>query len=77
LLLPLSADAPDFRRSSFCGDAGCVEVAALAGDQIAVRDAKDARPDAPVLRFTTTEWNAFLSGVAAGEFAPTTLTLRL
>jgi Domain of unknown function (DUF397) len=58
-----------FRRSSFCGSVGCVEVAALPGDEIAVRDAKDERPDAPMLRFTATEWDAFVSGVLAGEFS--------
>jgi Domain of unknown function (DUF397) len=72
----LAPDGPVFRRSSFCGQAGCVEVAAILGEQIAVRDAKDSRPSAPVLRFTVTEWNAFLSGVAAGEFSPTALSTR-
>lgn len=33
---------------------------------ILCRDSKD--PDAPVLRFTTEEWNAFVDGVKAGEF---------
>jgi hypothetical protein len=57
-----------FRRSSFCGNVGCVEVAALPGDEVVVRDAKDHRPNAPVLRFTGAEWDAFLNGVLAGEF---------
>jgi hypothetical protein len=69
--------APGFRRSSFCGSVGCVEVAALPGDsginEILVRDAKDGRPDAPTLRFTTTEWEAFVNGVLAGEFSTATL----
>jgi hypothetical protein len=72
--LQLPADAPDFRRSSYCDSAGCVEVAALPGDQIAVRDAKDPHPEAPVLRFTVAEWNVFLSGVLAGEFSPARLS---
>ena len=65
-----------FHRSSFCGAAGCVEVAAASADEFIVRDAKDLSPNAPVLRFDRTEWNAFLSGVLAGEFSPTALTGR-
>lgn len=37
-------------------------------DAVVVRDSK--RPDQPVLRFTTDEWAAFVSGVRAGEFDP-------
>ena len=70
--------AAGFRRSSFCGSVGCVEVAALPGDSgtsdIVVRDAKDKRPDAPILRFTTAEWDAFVNGVLAGEFSTATLS---
>jgi hypothetical protein len=44
----------------------CVEVANLPGDQIGVRDSKDA--EGPVLRFTPDEWDAFLGGVRNGEF---------
>jgi hypothetical protein len=62
-----------FRRSSFCGHLGCIEVAMLPCSDIALRDSKDNRADAPVLRFTTEEWEAFLNGVLAGEFAPSTL----
>ena len=62
---------PGFRRSSFCSDGMCVEVAADAGD-ILVRDTKD-QSDGPVLRFTTQEWIDFLGGVVAGEFTPAAL----
>jgi Domain of unknown function (DUF397) len=65
-----------FRRSSFCGSSNCVEVAAPSFNQVFVRDAKDLRPNAPVLRFTTVEWNAFLAGVLAGEFSHDALTRR-
>jgi hypothetical protein len=58
-----------FHRSSFCGDCNCVEVTALPNGQVAIRDSKDARSDAPVLRFTQDEWSAFLRGVRAGEFS--------
>jgi hypothetical protein len=44
----------------------CVEVAGLSGDQIRIRDSKNAR--GPVLRFTPDEWDAFLGGVRNGEF---------
>lgn len=44
----------------------CVEVADLDGDGRAVRHSKD--PNGPVLRFTGSEWAAFINGVKAGEF---------
>lgn len=70
------ADTALFRRSSFCGPGGCVEVALLPDDNIAIRDAKDKRAGAPVLMFNTREWDAFLSGVQAGEFSRDALTER-
>lgn len=53
-------------RSSRCGDGACVEVA-RDHDDVCVRDSKT--DDGPELRFTREEWDAFLSGVHAGEFA--------
>jgi Domain of unknown function (DUF397) len=44
----------------------CVEVADLPGGQIGVRDSKD--PAGAVLRFTSSEWTAFLGGARNGEF---------
>jgi hypothetical protein len=58
-----------FRRSSFCASGNCLEVAALPGGEIVVRDSKDTRPDAPRLSFTAAEWDAFVAGVVAGEFS--------
>lgn len=55
-----------WRKSGFSGASGCVEVAALADDLIAVRDSKD--PDGPILGFRRDEWNAFIEGVRDGEF---------
>jgi hypothetical protein len=49
-------------RSS--ANSNCVEVAFL-HDGVAVRDSKN--PDGPKLRFTASEWAAFVGGVADGE----------
>ena len=56
---------PDFRRSSFCGDSSCVEVA-FTTDGVRVRDSKSI--GGLELVFTPSEWAAFVSGVKAGEF---------
>ncbi len=56
----------DWRKSSFCGSAACVEVAQT-GDEFLVRDSKNA--ESPVLRFTPEEWAAFVAGINAGEFS--------
>jgi hypothetical protein len=55
-----------FRKSSFSGGTGCVEIRRLPDGRIALRDSKD--PTLPPHHFTPTEWNAFLAGVRAGEF---------
>ena len=44
----------------------CVEVAALPGGGVGVRNSRD--PDGPVLRFTPAEWRAFIGGARLGEF---------
>jgi hypothetical protein len=54
------------RRSSYCSGSNCVETV-FDGTDVLVRDSKD--PDGPVLAFTADEWEAFLEGVKAGEFA--------
>ena len=54
-------------KSSLSGAHGdCVEVASMPGGQVAVRDSKNI--NGAVLRFTPSEWNAFLGGVRNGEF---------
>lgn len=59
-----------YRRSTFCTAGTCVEVAVLAVDgDVVVRDAKSQSDEAPVLRFTKDEWDAFIAGVQAGEFS--------
>ncbi len=59
------ADA-HFRKSYFSAQGNCVEVAALGGGKVAVRDSKD--PSGQVLIFTSSEWSAFSSGVKMQEF---------
>lgn len=58
-----------FRKSSmsgqFDGNSNCVEVAIVA-NAVGVRDSKN-RAQA-TLRFTRSEWIAFVKGVKAGEF---------
>jgi hypothetical protein len=64
--IPDGSPPAAWRKSSFSGDAGCVEVAESA-KQVWVRDTKDAGLG-PVLIFTRDEWSAFVAGVRAGEF---------
>lgn len=55
-----------FRKSSFSGGTGCVEVRLLLDGRIAMRDSKD--PSLPPNDFSATAWTAFLAGIRAGEF---------
>jgi hypothetical protein len=55
----------EWRKSSYSGTNGCVEVA-LAEDGVAVRDSKD--PGGASLVFSVQEWHSFLAGVRGGEF---------
>jgi hypothetical protein len=54
-----------WRKSRASATGNCVEAAA-AGDAVFLRDSKDR--EGPLLRFTTPEWEAFLTGVKSGEF---------
>lgn len=58
-------NVPAWRKSSRCGTSTCVEVAKVE-DQYLIRDSKN--PEAAALTFTQDEWDAFVQGVAAGEF---------
>lgn len=60
-----SANRPDWRRSTRCGNATCVEVAKVE-DQYLIRDSKN--PDAAPLAFTKAEWEAFVAGVRGDDF---------
>ncbi len=55
-------------RSQRSGPTGgnCVEVAFLAGGDVALRNSK--HPGGPALVFTRAEWEAFLGGAGDGEF---------
>lgn len=55
-----------WRKSTFSGTGGCVSVAELSDDTIAVRDSKN--PDGGFLNFTRCEIAAWVAGVKAGEF---------
>jgi hypothetical protein len=54
------------RRSGPTGG-NCVEVAFLAGGEVAMRNSRD--PEGPALIFSAAEWDAFLGGAADGEFS--------
>lgn len=70
-MTPSNAPLP-YRKSSFCHETGCVEVAAFRDNySVALRDSKN--PHLPPHIFTAHEWDAFLSGAKAGEFDRTTL----
>lgn len=56
----------DWRRSSYCADASCVEVASRPDGTVRVRESR--HPDRHPLTFTAEEWRAFVLGVQAGEF---------
>jgi hypothetical protein len=56
-----------WRKSSFCSESACVEVA-FGPDLVAVRDGKS--PERGALAFTIAEWEAFVQGVKADEFRP-------
>lgn len=55
-----------WRKAAASGNNGCVEVAALPGGGVAVRDSKD--PSGPALSFSRQEWVSFLDGLGKGEF---------
>jgi hypothetical protein len=54
-----------WRKSSFSSMGNCVEVASDCGD-VWLRDSKD--PTGHWMRYTATEWDAFLRGAKNGEF---------
>jgi Domain of unknown function (DUF397) len=63
---PVSAPAVKWRVSSWCASGECIAVAQLPAGQVAIRDTKD--PEGTELRFSASEWQAFVQGVRSGEF---------
>jgi hypothetical protein len=59
------AGAAGWRKSRFSGNGDCVEWR-ICDDGVDVRHSRD-KSGQVVLRFTRTEWIAFLAGVKAGE----------
>jgi hypothetical protein len=59
----------EFKVSTFCTCANCVEVGTAPDGSVIVRDSKDD-DRRTVLAFTREEWAAFVKGVKAGEFDP-------
>lgn len=55
-----------WRKSTGSDSGACVEVA-MVDEVVGVRDTK-ANGEGPVLEFNRKEWEAFLYGVANGEF---------
>ncbi|AZQ32120.1 DUF397 domain-containing protein [Streptomyces cyaneochromogenes] len=54
------------KSSGSTADGNCVEVALLAGGEVAVRNSRD--PHGPALVYTQAEIAAFIAGVKDGEF---------
>ena len=61
----MDLSAAEWQKSRHSAPNGCVEVA-FVDHHVAVRDSK--HKDGPVLVFTPREWEAFLGGVADGQF---------
>ncbi len=61
----LEAGGLTWRKSSRSEDANCVEVAISSAD-VLVRHSQDHQEK--ILRFTYSEWHAFLAGVRNNEF---------
>jgi uncharacterized protein DUF397 len=66
----MGSESPRFRRSSFCSQGGCLEVAGDDLEQIQVRgtDGANRKP----LIFPATSWAAFVNGIKKGDFAART-----
>jgi hypothetical protein len=55
-----------FRKSGDSDTGGCVEVAAMPGGGVHVRDTKNREKGTQV--YTDHEWRAFIAGAKRGEF---------
>jgi hypothetical protein len=63
---PSAARTPWLKAAASGGQGACVELRRHDG-MIEVRDSKQ-RESGPILRFTATEWAAWLDGAKKGEF---------
>jgi hypothetical protein len=61
----MSETANKWQKSSYCGNAACVEVS-LGGEVVEVRDGKD--PNLESLRLTRPQWDAFIRGIKESQF---------
>jgi hypothetical protein len=66
-MIPLGAQMPygAWRKSSFCQNSECAEVAAQDGEILL----RSSRKPEHVVRLTDTEWQALVRGIQAGEFS--------
>jgi hypothetical protein len=58
-------DTPPWRTASMCNGGSCVRVAPWGG-KVLLGDTKS--PDGPVLSYTHSEWNEFISRIKRGEY---------
>lgn len=61
----VNPDTPPWRTASMCNGGSCVRVAPW-GDMVLLGDTKS--PDGPVLSYTHSEWNEFISRIKHGEY---------
>jgi hypothetical protein len=63
---PVPPGASWIKSSLSFANGNCVELSLLSDGGVAVRNSR--HPDGPILRFTPSEWEAFIGGAKLGEF---------
>lgn len=61
-----TVEVTGWKKSSFSGADGCIEVGDAGNGVVALRDTKD--PDGPVTYVTRQEFDEWVRGCAAGDF---------